>query len=171
MTSRSHQLAVLGFCLLALGLGGCLAPNLRYTDIGQVTARAHLRKGVASYYEIEISRPTDASAPRFSIQLPSGQIIQRTSLTYDALKQVGFRDFHRDYQPQYSRELTGHGVSFHFSDDMLMLLRLGDVSRIGGDGVGIGRDDRKHFYLLPLSQEDLEALFGHPNRMSNGHHW
>jgi hypothetical protein len=171
MTTRSHHILVTGLSLFGLCLSGCLSPNLRYTDIGQVSAHAHLRKGVASYYEIEIKRPTDASAPRFSIQLPSGQIIQRTSFTYDSLKQAGFLDFHRDYQKQYSHELTGHGVSFHFSDDTLMLVRLGDVSQIGGGGVGIGREDGKHFYLLPLSQEDLESTFGHPDKISDAHYW
>ncbi len=171
MTSRSHHILVAGLCVLTLCLSGCLSPNLRYTDIGQVSARAHLRKGVASYYEIEIKRPTDASAPQFSIQLPDGQIIQHTSLTYDALKQAGFRDFHRDYQPQYSRELTGYGVSFHFSDDTLLLIRFGDVSRIGGDGAGIGREGVKQFYTLPLTQEDLESIFGHPDEISDGHYW
>ena len=144
---------------------------MRYTDIGQVSAHAHLHKGIASYYEIEIQRPTDASAPRFAIQLPDGQIIQRTSFTYEDLKRAGFRNFHRDYQPQYPHELTGHGVSFHFSDDTLTLIRLGDMSQIGGGGVGIGRDDQRHFYLLPLSQEDLESIFGHPDKISDGHYW
>lgn len=171
MTTRSHHILVTGLCLLGLCLSGCLSPNLRYTDIGQVSARAHLRKGVASYYEIEIKRPTDGSAPRISIQLASGQIIQRTSFTYDSLKQAGFRDLQRDYQKQYSHELGGHGVSFHFCHETLMLVRLGDVSQIGGSRVGIGRDDGKHFYLLPLSQEELESIFGHPDKISDGHYW
>ena len=171
MTSRSHHVLVVCLCLLAFCLAGCLAPNLRYADIGQVSARAHLRKGVASYYQIEIKQPTDASAPQFSIRLPHGKILQRSFFTYDALKQAGFRDLHRDYKSQYSHELTGHGVSFCFSDDRLMLIRMSDVSRIGGDGAGIGREDGNRFYSLPLSQEDLETLFGRPNKIADGHYW
>jgi hypothetical protein len=171
MTTHLHRILAGGLCLLGLFLNGCVAPNHRYAEMGPVSARAHLRKGLPSYYNIEIQRPTDASAPLFSLRLPDGQILRRTSLTYDALKRTGFSDYKPDYQTQYSHELIGHGVSFRFSSDTLMVVQLGDVSRIGGGGVGIGRDEGKHFHVLPLTQEEFESVFGRPNKTSDGHFW
>jgi hypothetical protein len=146
---------------------GCLSPKTRYTDIGNVSARARLQEGIASYYQIEISRPTDALAPRIWLRLPNGKIIDRTWFTYTALKQAGFVGFdERDNQPgnNYSHELKRYGASFLFDNGTLIMLRL---SQTTGDVVGISREHGKQFKSLPLSQEELEQLFGHPDRISD----
>jgi len=118
---------------------------MRNTDIGCVSAHAHLRKGVASYYEIIIRRPTGSTRPRFAIRLPNAQVIEQASLTYDVLSRCGFEDIHRDYQPPYSRELAGNGSSFLFADGTLVEMRVFQTKR---DAVGIGREDANQFYTF-----------------------
>ena len=145
-----------------------------------MSARATLQKGVSPlYHEVKIIRPTDDSAPRFCLRLPDGRIIGRASLTCDGLRQAGLEEIHRDYRGQYydkrlgktfdvSHEFGGLGVTFVFVDDALVELRLFTSKR---GVIGIGREDAKAFYTLPLTQADLEHLFGHPNRILDGVSW
>jgi hypothetical protein len=153
---------------------------MRYTENGSMSARATLEKGVSPlYHEVKIIRPADDSAPRFCLRLPDGRIIGRASLTCDGLRQVGFEEIHRDYRVGYydkklgktvdvSHEFSGQGVTFVFVGDALVELSLFTSER---SAVGIGREDSEAFYTLPLTQADLERLFGHPDRISDGVYW
>ncbi len=168
MKLHPQLILLTGLCLSALCLTGCASTSIRTTDIGCVSARAHLDKGVATYYEIEINQPVDASAPPMLLRLPSGFVISRKSFTYVALKKAGFVGMdERDYQPgsQYTHELKRYGASFLFSNGALVTLRL---SQTPGEAVGIARDHGKRFYTLPMSQQEIEELFGHPDKVSDG---
>jgi hypothetical protein len=159
-----------GLCTAALCLTGCVSPNIREADIGSVSARAHLIDGKASYYQIEIRHPTDAAAPHILFQLPDGQIIERTSFSYAALKKAGFVELEpRDLDPvkNLSYGLSRYGTSFFYNEGTLVLIRL---SQAAGPTVAIAGERKKVFRTLPLSQEDLERLFGKPDKTLEGYH-
>jgi hypothetical protein len=153
--------------LTALGMTGCMTPNTREVNIGSVTARAHLREGVASYYQIEIRRPTAALAPSLLLKLPDGRILDRKSFTYPALKQAGFLGPEGgDFNPNnpYSHELSRYGVSFFFNQGTLVLMRISETT---GPVASIAGERAKIFRTLPFSQEILEKLFGRPEKTSD----
>ncbi len=178
MIMTAHRTCFVVLCIVCLS--GCIRPNMRYTETGSMSACATLQNGVLPlYHEVKIIRPADDSAPRLCLRLPDGRIIGRASLTCDGLRQVGFEESHRDYRSQYydkklgktfdvSHELGGHGVTFVFVGDELVELRLFTSER---SAIGIGREDTKTFYTFPLTQADLERLFGHPDRISDGVYW
>jgi len=108
-------------------------------------------------------------------RLADGRIIERASLTCDGLRQAGLEEIHRDYRAQYydkrlgktfdvSHEFGGHGFTSLFVGDTLVELRL-------RGSVAISRADLNRFYTLPLTQEDLEHIFGHPDKIVDGHYW
>jgi hypothetical protein len=180
ITSRSFPVLATGLCWIALGLSACVSPNMRYVGIGCVSARAHLRKNVRPlYHEVEITRPTSTAAPRLRFRLPGGQILEQTALTCDGLRRAGFEEKPDDFPRQYydpklgtsfkvSHLFRGHGATFLFIDDTLVVV---SFQMCGVEGIGIGREDAKEFYSLPLTQEDLEHVFGHPDRIVDGHYW
>jgi len=174
MITTAHRICLAVLCIVCLS--GCIRPNMRYTETGSMSARATLQKGVSPlYHEVKIIRPADDSAPRFTLRLADGGIIKRASLTCDGLRQAGLEEIHRDYRGQYyderlgktldvSHEFVGRGVTFLFVGDTLVELRL-------RDSVAISRADLNRFYTLPLTQEDLEHIFGHPDKISDGVYW
>jgi hypothetical protein len=176
MKLTPHGILLATLCLVAGCLSGCIRPNMRYTGIGSVAARATLQKGVLPlYHEVTITRPADASALRFCLRLPDGRVIERASLNYDGLRQAGFEEIHRDYRRQYydktrgrdfdvSHEIATRGASCLFVGDTLVELSLRDT-------VAVSRDDAKQFYTLPLTQADLEHVFGQPDKVIDGHYW
>jgi hypothetical protein len=166
MTSHRQLCLVAGLGFTALCLTGCVSPNTREVNIGLVSARAHLREGKATYYQIELRKPMDAAAPRILLQLPDGKIIDRTSFSYPALQRAGFiSSAGGDYNPAnaYSYELSRYGASFFFNEGTLVLIRL---SQTTGPTVSIAGERKKLFRTLPFSQEDLEKLFGRPDKTS-----
>ena len=150
---------------------------MRYTEKGNVIARATLQKGVKTlYHEIKITRPTDASSVLFSLQMPNGKIIERASFTYDGLKQAGIPDLHSDWQRQYyddnlktnlnvSHEVRGRGIYCLFVGDTLVEMSLFTSTN---NPVGISGQKAKQFYKLPLTQEDFENIFGRPDKVVVG---
>jgi hypothetical protein len=150
---------------------------MRYTLIGCVTARAAIQKGSPTLYdEVTITRPTLDSAPRFCLRLADGRIIQQKSLTYDGLKHAGFEDVSRQQALYYddklgkdlqvSHEIAASGIACLFVDESLVEIRL-----VSGGTVGVASEAEKQFYTLPLKQEDLEHVFGRPDKISNGVEW
>ncbi len=167
---RAPRVVAAGVCLAALCVAGCMSPNTRTTEIGKVSAYARLKDGVASYYQVEIGQPLDPHAPRIWFKLPEGKIIDRPWFVFKYLEQAGFVNLpDKEYQPgsPYSHELTRSGVAFCFSYGTLEMIRLTETA---GIPVGIGLEHGKEFYTLPLSQEQLEKLFGKPDRMSDKFH-
>ena len=162
--SRTRRGLITGLCLSVFGLAGC-ASHTRYADIGAVTARAEVKDGVAAYNEIKITGPTDPNAPRISLKLPNGQIIERKSFTYVALKKAGFEEVEGDAQQpstSYDYKLSRYGAFFVFFNGRLVEMYL---SKTVNTGVEIGHERSKKFYALPLTQAQLEELFGHPEKI------
>jgi hypothetical protein len=161
------RIAVL--CVVAALLAGCLFSNTKYTNIGNVEAQAYIHEdNVPSYYEITIRQPLDPSAPRLLLKLPTGKVIDRRSFNYDALLKAGLlSDPKQDYQPDkdYSHLLSRWGLYFFFSNGELIRFRM---MKSTGTLVGIGREGSKQFYTLPMTDKELEALFGHPDDSSTG---
>ncbi len=180
MNPHAHRIWLAALCVVAGCLSGCIRPNMRHTVISTLSARATIQKGVLPlYHEVKIARPADASAPRFCLRLPDGQIVERASLTCDGLRQAGFKETHRDYRQQYydrklgttseiSHEFRGQGVAFLFVGDTLVETLLFTSEK---DAVAIGREGTKQFYTLPLTQTDLEYIFGHPDKVYDGVSW
>ncbi|MFO1476519.1 MAG: hypothetical protein U1F98_07700 [Verrucomicrobiota bacterium] len=168
MNFSVRKLLSMGLSLLAiLAAAGCA--NSRTTEIGRVSARAHLTKDVASYYEIDIRRPTEIGAPRIILRLPSGQVIERKAFNYTALSKAGFIDGgdEHDFQPSkgYMNALSRYGASFFFNNGEMVYMRLFQIS---GPAVAVAREGTKNFYTLPLTQEQLEQVFGRPDDSSDG---
>lgn len=166
---RRARVVAAAVCLAVLCLAGCKS-NTRLTDIGLVSAKARLKDGVASYYQVEIGQPLDPHAPRIWLKLPEGKIIDRPWFNFNFLQQAGFVNApDKEYQPgsPYSQELVRSGVAFCFSYGTLELIRFTETA---GTPVGIGLEHGKEFYSLPLSQQQLEKLFGKPDRMSDKFH-
>ena len=160
MITTVHRICLAVLCIVCLS--GCIRPNMRYTETGSMSARATLKKGVLPlYHEVKIRRPTEDSAPRFCLRLPDGRIIRRAAMTCDGLRQAGFEEIR-------PHEFRGHGISFLFVGNTLVELRLLTIKE---SGIGIGHEDAKTFYTLPLTQTDLESIFGHPDRISDGVYW
>ncbi len=162
--SRPRSVLMIGLCLSALGLAGC-ASHTRYTDIGCVTARAEVKDGVAAYNEIKITGPTDPNAPRISLRIPNGQVIDRKSLTFVALKKAGFEEVPNDAQQpsaSYDYKLSRYGAFFVFFNGRLVEMYL---SKTPNTSIEIARERSKKFYALPLTQAQLEELFGHPEKI------
>ncbi|MCF7707500.1 MAG: hypothetical protein K9N52_01195 [Verrucomicrobia bacterium] len=169
---HSSYIAVLCVVLIS----GCVRPNIRYIESGSMSARAALQTGAAPlYHEVTITRPADDSAPRFCLRLLDGRIIDQASLTYNGLRQAGLKEVHRDYRRQYydKRLGTHRDVSHEFATRGISCLFVGDtlVELLLRDDVAISREDEKRFYTLPLSQADLEQVFGPPDKVLDGHHW
>ena len=165
MRTPAREIVVTGLCLMALGLAGCMSPNLRHVQFARVAAHANLTKGVASYYEIEIDKPATTGAPLLVLELPNGQVLDRKSFTYEALKQAGFTSSEtEDFQPgkTYSHELSRYGATFYFNYGVLMVLRISTPTT--GPGLGFAGERSKQFYHLPLTQEELQRLFGRPDK-------
>jgi hypothetical protein len=157
-------------CFTVLTLAGCVFRNSRQTEFGPVSARAHLTKGVASYYEINIRRPNEPSAPRIWIRLPDGKVIDRKSFNYTALSKLGFLDSSaHDFQPdkEYMNALSRYGASFFFNNGELISMHLFVAD---GNLVGIARAGTNQFRSLPLTQQELEQIFGRPDDTSEGFH-
>ena len=171
MNDPRQQFRAAVFCLaLALALvAGCLFPNTRYTTIGNVSARAYIHdKNVPSYYEISIREPLDPNAPRIILKLPNGKILDRRSFTYLALQQAGLLgNPEQEYQPDkdYSHVISRWGLSFFFSNGELIRLRMEQST---GTLVGIAREGSKKFYTLPMTEQELQQVFGHPDDSSTG---
>ena len=89
MKMYPHKLLAAGACLAVLCVAGCSTPGLRQAVYTKMTARAHIYQGVANYYEIEVTRPTEDPAPGFWLRLPDNRIIDRTWFTYANLKKAG----------------------------------------------------------------------------------
>jgi hypothetical protein len=162
--SLARGVLFFGLCLSALGLAGC-ASHTRYADIGCVTAHADVKDGVAAYNEIKITGPTDPNAPRINLKIPNGQIIDRKSLTYLALKKAGFEEVPSDAQQpgaSYDYRLSRYGAFFVFFNGRLVEMYL---SKTPNTSIEIGRERSKKFYALPLTQAQLEELFGHPEKI------
>lgn len=101
-------------------------------------------------------------------------------MTCDGLRRAGFEEKPDDFPRQYydrklgarfnvSHLFRGRGVTFLFVDNTLVVMSLWATSK--DDGIGIGREDVEEFYSLPLTQEDLEHVFGHPDKIMDGHCW
>ena len=180
MTIHTHRLFLMALCVIAGCVSGCIRPNMRYTEIGSVSARATLQKGVTPlYHEVKITRPTDVSAQRFCLRLPDGKIINQASLTYDGLKRAGVEDVKGYWQRKYydtklgmdldvSHEVGASGIRCLFVGDTLVEISLFTSST---NAVAVGREDTSQFYILPLTQADLEHIFGHPDKVSDGVYW
>jgi hypothetical protein len=169
MTSNLRQCLLTCLFLAALGVTGCMTPNIREVNIGQVSALARLREGKATYYQIEIRKPMNATAPHILLELPDGKIIDRTSFNYPALKKAGFMSpSEGDFNPgkAYSHELSRYGVSFFFNEGTLMLIRITQTTDVN---VGIAGVRKKEFKTLPFTQEDLEKIFGRPDKTAEGY--
>jgi hypothetical protein len=167
MKSLRQNRLLAGVCFLALGLTGCVTSNYRSADIGMVTAHAHLKDGKATYYQLDLHRPTDAAAPRILLQLPNGKTLDRSLFTYAALKQAGFMGTDsQDFDPSkpYSHELSRYGVSFFFNHGSLVLIRMTQTT---GPSVAIAGERKKIFRTLPFAEEDLEKLFGKPDKVTD----
>jgi hypothetical protein len=155
---------MIGLCLAVFGLVGC-ASHTRYADIGCVTARGEEKDGLVAYNDIKIVGPTDPAAPRISLKLPNGQVVERRSFTYVALKKVGFEDIQGDVQQpssSYDYVLDRYGAHFVFFNGRLVEMYL---TKTPSTGVGIGRERSKSFYHLPLNQKQFDELFGHPEKV------
>jgi hypothetical protein len=164
MTLRTWRMVMIGGFLAALGLTGC-ASHTRYADIGCVTARGEQKDNVTTFNEIKITGPTDPIAPRIIFRIPNGQIIDRKSLTYVALKKAGFEEVEGDpSQPSsnYDYKLSRYGALFVFFNGRLVEMYL---SKTPNTGIEIARERTKKFYSLPLTQAQLEELFGHPEKI------
>jgi len=169
MELRQIRPGLAALSLLAALLAGCLFPNTKYTQIGPVSARAYIHDNNApSYYEITIREPLDPSAPRILFKLPTGKIIDRRSFTYLALQQAGLiGNPQQEYQldKDYSHVLSRWGLSFYFNNGELIRLRMEEST---GTLVGIGREGSKKFFTLPMTDQELAQVFGHPDDTSTG---
>jgi hypothetical protein len=158
-----------GLFVVALGATGCMTPNTREVEIGMVSARARLVEGKATFYELEIHKPMADTAPRILLQLPDGKIIDRTGFSYLALKQAGFLgEEGNDYNPSnvYSHQLSRYGASFFYNQGTLMMIR---ISQTAGPSVSFAGERKKIFRTLPLTQEELEKLFGRPDKTADSY--
>ena len=167
---RARRLLVFTASLTLLLATGCASHKLRYTDIGCVSATAQLHDGVAAYNEIEISGPTDPTAPRISLKMPGGQVVERRAFTYVALKKAGFEDVQGDAQEPsatYDYRLSKYGVVFVFFNGTLVSMHM---SKTTTTEVAVGRERTKNFYTLPLTQKQLEEVFGKPDKMADKFH-
>ena len=169
MNPRLSQFRMAALCVVIVWMAGCVFPNTRYTSIGNVSARAYIHdNNVPSYYEITIRQPLDSNAPRILLKLPTGKILDRRSYNYVALQQAGLiGNPEQEYQldKDYSHVLSRWGVSFFFNNGELIRLRLEQST---GTLVGIAREGSKKFFTLPMTQQDLEQVFGHPDDSSTG---
>ncbi len=158
-----------GLFLVALGVTGCMTPNTREVEIGLVSARARLVEGKASFYEIDIRKPMADTAPRILLQLPDGRTIDRTGFTYLNLKQLGFLgEEGNDYNPgkAYSHQLSRYGASFYFNQGTLLLIR---ITQTDGPQISFAGERKPIYRSLPLTQEELEKLFGRPDKLDDSY--
>jgi len=97
-------------------------------------------------------------------------VVDRKSLTYVTLKKAGFEEVHGDPQEPsstYNYGLAKYGITCVFFNGTLTTLRL---SKTETTGAGIGRERDKQFYPLPLTQQQFEQIFGHPEKASDKAH-
>src|SRR5262245_14967383 len=164
---RPQWILAVSACWMALGLCGCVSPNTRHAQFGRVAANAHLEKGTPTYNELEIYEPLDVLTPQIWLRLPDGRVLDKKWFSYATLKQAGFTGSdEKDFEPGsiYTHELSRYGVSFFFSYGTLKMIRL---SKTQGPAVSFGRENGTLFYTMPLTQEQLEQLFGHPEKVSD----
>jgi hypothetical protein len=167
MKPLKRHFTTIGLGLILSCLTGCASLTVREAKLGTVTAHAQVEKKIPSYFEIEIEKPLDDSAPRLWIKMPNGKIIDRAWFNYANLKLAGFQSFpEKDYQPgaRFTQELTRYGASFFFDLGSLKMIRFTQTT---GDSVSLAREKGKDFYKLPLTQEQLEQLFGKPDAVSD----
>jgi hypothetical protein len=166
MKLRPQIILLTSLCLAALCLSGCA--NCRYSIFGCVSARASLlEKGPVLYTAITIEPPTNKPAPPFCLRFPSGQVVQLSALTWDVVKGLGYTNVYVDYRSKDYHDLsvTGRGAMFRFENDKPVWIY------VTPGEVGISREDSKRFYTLPLTQDKLEELFGHPDKINSGIEW
>jgi hypothetical protein len=165
MKSRAHYVLLGSLCLVALCLAGCA--NIRYSVFGCISARAELGQASLLYNVVTIEPPTNKPAPPFCLRFPDGQVVQLSALTSKIVKNAGYTNIVFDFRTQDSHNLSvyGNGASFRFFNEMPVWIYLTTGA------VGISREDAKRFYTLPMKQDELEQLFGHPDKINNGHEW
>jgi hypothetical protein len=105
--------------------------------------------------------------PPFCLRLANGQIFQLSAVTLDVVKCAGYTNVYVDYRTNdyHTLSVSGPGAAFRFVNDMPVWIYLTSGT------VGISREDAKRFYTLPLTQDDLERLFGHPDKINTGIEW
>src|SRR5262249_50900522 len=121
------------------------------------------------YNELEIYEPLDALTPQIWLRLPEpdGRILDQKWFTYPTLKQAGFLGSdEKDFAPDsiYTHELSRYGVALFFSYGALQMIR---VSKTSSPAASIARESGKLWFTMPLTQEQLEQLFGHPEKQSD----
>jgi hypothetical protein len=154
-------------CWMALSLCGCMSANTRHAQFGRVSATAHLTKGVPTYNTLEVYEPLDVLTPQIWLRLPDGRVLDRKWFIYSTLKQAGFTGSdEKDFTPSsiYTHELSRYGVTFFFAYGTLKMIRLSTTT---GPAANIARENSQLFYTMPMTQEQLEQLFGRPEKQSD----
>ena len=125
-----------------------------------------IKKGEPVLYPaIWLNLATTNPLPRVCLRLQNDQIVPVATLTWEIVKDAGYTHNPDAMHPIGSNDFTveGEGATFHFLNHTL-----------AGVGIGIGeiaisRSDEAKFYSAPFTQEELEHLFGHLDRVSDGY--
>jgi len=166
MKSYLHPFFCIACCVAGLiCFSGC-TPNMRYIRSGDMWTMGAIKKGEPVLYPaIWLDLATNKPIPRICLRLQTDQVVPLASVTWEIVKDAGYTNNPDEKSPIGSNDFTveGEGATFHFVNHSLVAVG------IGVGEIGISREDETKFYVAPFTQEELEHLFGHLDRVSDGY--
>jgi hypothetical protein len=156
---------IAGWVAMLICFSGC-TPNMRYIRSGNMWTMGAIKKGEPVLYPaIWLNLTTNKPIPHLRLRLQNDQVVPLAAVTWEIVKDADYTHNPDTMHPLGSNDFTveGEGATFHFVNRTLVGVG------IGVGEIGIGREDETKFYVAPFTQEELEHLFGHLDRVSDGY--
>lgn len=171
-------------CFVGLAvLAGC-GSNHRYYVKQNIELTARLRHGEASYVDVHIgtpAQPFDQNLNTYGdvvVELSKNDVARLADLTVANLLKASTSTKNLDkvgYDtgwPKGSQRITiGTRIFAVVNKDRILALSANSVGlREGEPGARFGRKGLDDLYSMPLSQEQVEAIFGKPDKQNDVFH-
>lgn len=153
-------------------LASCFSSNFRIYKTDNIEAYGYIKsKNQILYNEIRIGTPQKLFNPqnKFSIKLNNGEKIISSEFSLDFIIKHAVSKHYLTEKNGWGSSAIRYdldGFSFIFSDNKLVSFSASHILLPDKEIVPeIGDAEMKNFYKLPLSQQEIENLFGPPNKI------
>lgn len=165
--------------LILLLMNSCFSQNYRKYMKDNIDAGGSIDfNGNAKYYNITIgspSNPFDSAKMKFSIKLKNGMIFAADEMTLDKISSIpaiikntenNIGRFN-EFGPTCVKFFID-GNSFVFLDNKIVCFSAAWIETKSVTYIPvIGNKNKTEFYEFPITQEQLESLFGKPDEYKN----
>ena len=159
-------------------LASCFSSNFRTYTRGNFEAYGYIKsKDEILYHEIQIGTPQKPInvLNKFSIKLNDGEKIVSSDFSLDFVSKHSASKHNLPEKDGWGSQAIQYyfdGFSFIFSENKLVSFSASRIMLPDKEIVPeIGDAEMKNFYKLPLSQQELEKLFGCPDEIHDKIIW